>query len=246
MGVFIPCVTTFVSPEDMRPALTSAWTALWGEVPSLRSTLVLAAHYDLETGGGASCKNFNVGNKKAKKDGSWGDWTTFQTWELMDSVVAARDEAASTPEEPCKRVGGNPNGKIKMIYGAGHPKACFRAFTSLEAGIENYLQGLKTKFTLAWDQVLAGDPKAFATALKHQHYYTAALDEYQRGMVSRFYRLAGAGRMKNQGEIMLALQYLGVPDIRSFQAFSGLAVDGIAGPITKGALALSVDEKAAA
>lgn len=245
MGVFRTKVATQVSPEDMRVALGAAWQALWNETPSTRSTLLLAAHYSLESGGGRSCMNYNIGNKKAKPDGGWGDFTFFTTWELVDESQAARDEAVNSDAAPCRRVSTNPNGTVKMVYSPNHPACCFRAYDSLDSGVADYLTGLKKRFSLAWDQVIAGDPVAFSHALKVQHYYTALESEYRLGMVSRFYGLAGEGRMTTDQQIKDAVAYLGFDSITSFQAFTGLTSDGKAGPITRGALALAVDEKAA-
>lgn len=209
MGQRLMATKTPVSMKEMGEALSSAWTKLWGDVPTSKSILILLAHYGIETGNGSSLIAFNVGNKRTGK-GYTGNWVSFMTWELQGG----------------KRV--NQMGD-------------FRAYDTLQEGCMDYLKGLKVgNFAKAWPAVMDGDPVAFATLLRQAKYYTAPLADYVNGMESRFYSLAGQGKLITQDEIVAALISVGYNDVRSYQAARNLTVDGVFGNITRGHLALEV------
>lgn len=86
MSQQIPATHTPVSAEDLYLALRSAWIDLWGETPSRQSLLVLVAQWALETGRGAHCIAWNLGNVRWTS-GSHSDWCEFQTTENLPSGV---------------------------------------------------------------------------------------------------------------------------------------------------------------
>lgn len=220
MGKFYTATRTKVSHAQMRDAITSAWANLLGDTPpSSRSLLVLLAHWDMETNAGEKMYNFNVGNKKAKPNGDWGDYTFFATFERLNGMI--------------------------VHFWPPDPQCCFRAYSSLADGCLDYLAGLYAhkRFKLAWPAIIAGDPIEFAHQLKLAGYYTATESSYKSAMKGRFYAIAGEGRFTTRDELVEALTSLGYKDVKSFQADNGLQIDGIAGPMTKGVLALKVDSR---
>lgn len=54
----------------------------------------------------------------------------------------------------------------------------FRAYRSLDAGAEDYVRLMKSRFGAAVDRAEAGDVNGFAHALKQAHYYTADESKY--------------------------------------------------------------------
>lgn len=90
MGQRLMATKTPVSMKEMGEALSSAWTKLWGDVPTSKSILILLAHYGIETGNGSSLIQFNVGNKRTGK-GYTGDYCTFLTFEIVNGKRVNQD-----------------------------------------------------------------------------------------------------------------------------------------------------------
>ena len=82
----LPATKTLVSPADVFAALREQWTALWGDTPSRGSLLVLVAQWALETGRGASCIAWNLGNIRWTA-GYPSDWCEFPTTEVIDGAT---------------------------------------------------------------------------------------------------------------------------------------------------------------
>lgn len=68
----------------------------------------------------------------------------------------------------------------------------FKAYPSLEAGVEDYLKLLRSRYGFCWPAIVAGDMPAFAHALKARGYYTAPEQEYAAGLTARFAQMAKA------------------------------------------------------
>jgi flagellum-specific peptidoglycan hydrolase FlgJ len=68
----------------------------------------------------------------------------------------------------------------------------FKAYPSMEAGLEDYLKLLRTRYGFCWPAIVAGDMSAFAHALKQRGYYTAPEAEYAAGLVERQSQMAKA------------------------------------------------------
>lgn len=62
----------------------------------------------------------------------------------------------------------------------------FRAYPTLVDGVEDYMRVLRRNFGYAWPAVEAGDTAAFAAKLKARGYYTDTLDNYTRGLATRY------------------------------------------------------------
>jgi hypothetical protein len=181
----------------------------------------------------------------------WGDIPTYKSILILQAHYAL--ETGDGQSLVCFNVGNKRTGKgytgdycTFMTWEIEHGQRVnqlgdFRAYPDLTAGCVDYLKGLKNgNFAKAWPLVLAGDPREFAIKLKEAHYYTAPLADYIKAMESRFYGIAGKGKLTTQDELIAALISVGYSDVKSYQAARGLTVDGIAGPMTKGMLALEV------
>lgn len=81
-----PFVTTPVGVPELAAALSVAWRAELGADPARASLLVLLAQWSLETGGGAKCIQWNLGNAKAIAGDGY-DWTEFPTTEVVNGSV---------------------------------------------------------------------------------------------------------------------------------------------------------------
>jgi hypothetical protein len=162
-----PCeladMRTAVDPDELGRALVVAWRALVGSAPSRESILVLLAHSALETGHWKGCHNWNLGNVKSRA-GDGRCWTFFRCNEVI-------------------------GGKL-VWFSPPHPQTRFRAFQSLQEGAADhlaFLRGMK-RYAGAWEQVIAGDPRAFARALKAAGYFTAAERPYEDAVFAIFAR----------------------------------------------------------
>lgn len=118
----------------------------------------LWAQYALETGRGNACWDNNIGNVK-HVSGDGHDYTMLtDVWEIID-------------------------GK-KVIFQPPHPQTWFRAYRTLGLGMEEHIAFLRKRYAAAWEHVEAGDPDAFARALKAHGYFTGDLGIYARSLVS--------------------------------------------------------------
>lgn len=159
--------TTFTLADYTRAVLV-AWSREHGSYPSEGTCAVLWSQYALETGRGAACWCNNIGNvKHVQGDGH--DYCELpNTWEIE-------------------------NGK-RVVYQPPSPQTWFRAYASLEEAMDHHLSFLAKRYGNAWPAIEAGDPVAFATALKARGYYTAPLADYARGLSSMVleYKRSGA------------------------------------------------------
>jgi hypothetical protein len=157
---------TPVSISDMHNALSNAWDGVVGSEPTDMAVLTLMAQWHLETAGGASMYNFNVGNFKhtASNGSPAGSYMPLPTTENVNGV--------STP----------------MTLN-------FAAYDTLDAGVTAYLSAMHGRFGQAWPDVLTGDLDAFAQHLHDQGYYTGfpptpqdprtPVEKYAAGLKSR-------------------------------------------------------------
>lgn len=152
-------------------ALREAWKNIHGEYPEDKSLALLWAQSALETGRWKDIKNNNFGNIKKvhnlygrQDDGHM--FTMFATGENLWNSKLQRTEY--------------------KWFEPPHIQTHFRAYDSITAGAEDYINLLRTRnnFKAAWKQVLIGDPAAFSKALKAGMYYTADEATYTRAVVS--------------------------------------------------------------
>jgi hypothetical protein len=75
------------------------------------------------------------------------------------------------------------NGKEQWFY-PPDPMCSFRAFKTMDDGIAHHLAFLtKSRYQLAWQKILAGDPSGYSMALHDCGYYTASPTLYTKGLV---------------------------------------------------------------
>lgn len=133
-----------------------------GQYPNLPSfskpfACALIAQWCVETGAGARCFNWNIGNVR---------WTKGcgQHYQLL----------------PCSEV---VNGH-EAHYSPPDMRCAFRAFATVAEGVEDYLVTLERDFPDAFRSAVWGDPVRFVLRLAKAHYYTALPGAYAAGFVA--------------------------------------------------------------
>ena len=158
----LPLVHTAIRPPDLFTDFRGAWQGLIGTEPTRASLLTLLSHWALETGFGAACWNYNLGNvKHVAGDGR--DYTMVR----LNEVV---------------------NGKT-VWYDPPHPATWLRAFHGLAEGVNDYLVILRGQFGFCWPFVEAGDVEGFCHALRSRGYFTADLVQYTAGVLRCYHQL---------------------------------------------------------
>jgi hypothetical protein len=104
---------------------------------------------------------------KLRRDSQWGHLVEF-----VSTRLTTRPGKAPTPI-------------VRARFRPPHPTCRFRAFESLDAGVDFHFALLQGKFRSAWPALEAGDAHAFVAALRRGGYFTGPLDVYQRGVASR-------------------------------------------------------------
>lgn len=167
MSEELDTVKTLCTPEQMAEALSFAWIKLFNEVPRKESICILLAQWALETGWGKACYCWNIGNYK-HVDGDNRDYCYYKCNEIIGGRVIWFDPTVEKDRPYC----------------------CFRAYKTIEAGAIDYVASLHKRFTLAWPDVVSGDPAGFAHDLKRQGYYTANEEDTvdENGKVTRGYK----------------------------------------------------------
>lgn len=159
MAILVEAKKTPVTIDLFVKSLIKVWYSMFEEYPKKESIGIIVAQWQLETGSGKSCWNYNLGNiKYVKKDGEDPNIKYHMlkgTWEII--------------------------GGKKVIFDPPHPASWFLAFDTAEDGMKHHLQFLAGKrWKLAWNAVLIGSPDEFAVKLKQQGYYTAPLEDYKK------------------------------------------------------------------
>ena len=151
---------TEVTPAELYAALR-AYTHTTPAPLSRSSLILLVSQFALETGGGKACHCWNLGNVKWV-DGDQYDWTMFTTQE----VIGGRVVTFHPPDRA----------------------TWFRAYVSLEDGVQDYYREIEKDFAVCWPFVIDGDVAGFCHALKVRGYYTAPESTYTAG-VQRWFDL---------------------------------------------------------
>jgi len=185
----------YISPEKKKitereaaQALRNAWKRIFKKYPSDKSLACLWAKTKLETGKfQVGFIDFNFGNTKSKIDNEL--FTMFKCGEEI-SLEQANKLISETPDLVKIISVYKKNGKdwTSVIILPGHPWSKFQAFKTLEDGAENYIRFLseKTRYKLAWQKVLEGDPEGFSHELKIGGYYTGNEKKYTDGVVKNY------------------------------------------------------------
>lgn len=183
-GRELPSYVTRMEPQDVARVFASVWP---GGGVSREALALVMAQSALETGRWKSMRDFNFGGVKSS---TANDHQFFTTTECVSEARAAQAVAESTPGAWCVYADPTKYGKcdpgfVRVIVGAKHPWARFRAHETAAEAALSYLSVLHTKFPLAWQVlVTTADPTAYAIALKKQGYYTAPADAYAKNLVS--------------------------------------------------------------
>lgn len=159
---YLPPQTNSLPELDIVKSLKSAWVTVLKTEPSINSLAVLFAQITLECGVNLKyCKNYNCGNIKSIPNDSR-CWTSFRCSEVF-------------------------NGK-EQFFDPPNPICNFRAFKAPDEGFIDYIQFLaqRKNYAKAWQEVINGNPEAYAIELHNAHYYTAEVLIYTKGVVSIF------------------------------------------------------------
>ncbi len=162
MGRQVPKTTTPVSDTEMAQAIISVWNRLFGTTPSKEQVTMIMAQNAIETGPKReSMHNYNVGNIIVGTTDR--DYFLGGDWMYTDKAETQKKNITQK----------------------------FRAYKSLEEGVEDYLRLLSSKsgrYAKAWEHILNPDIRAYSKALREGGYYGAKEEQYTAGL------LGNAGR----------------------------------------------------
>lgn len=198
---------SLVATQRTTPTKLDFAKALLIQCPDLTKETagVLWAHFAGETGDGAYCWNFNLGNvKHTTGDGRdyvslAGVWEGFKVGDENGDGVIDADDKTMLINRMCatgmwlldlsldhaKAVGA---GKVSLIATKNNAASWFRAYPTLEVGMVSFVdmkRDPKSRYAGAWAYVLAGDADGYARELGRKGYYTASPDVYARAMVKK-------------------------------------------------------------
>lgn len=209
---------------------------------------VLWAQFACETGRGRNCWNWNLGNvKHVKGDGF--DYVSLKgVWEGVSQAQAQKLVASgqwAIDTDPDHIAGVGP-GKVAVVATNGNPATWFRAFPTLQDGMDEHIEFLQSKkWQPTWEAVQSGDPALFARRLKALGYYTASEKVYTDALRYHF------NDFQDDGVYEEAQARLENPNLPSFTTLAAIQLaliaegydlgpsgaDGKGGPKTKAAIA---------
>lgn len=177
MGQQRDAVVTKVSAADLFDALRAAWRALLNEDAPRSALVLLVAQWALETGYGAHCMNWNLGNAKARPGGA-ADWTYFSCDERLTPAAATHAVAIDPAHARIESAQPGADGLVPVWFDPPNASAAFAAYTSLADGAHAWLALQHGRFAGAWGALLSGSGRLFAGALHDEGYFTAQVDRY--------------------------------------------------------------------
>lgn len=178
----IEAIKTPVDINELYSALQKAWTKKFVSEPKKASLLVLMAQWALETGWGKNMYCYNLGNVKAT-DKYKIDWCYFACSEILPKSKVFMYTRNDRRAKWVRDVSGYD---AEVRFSPDHPCCKFRAYKTLDEGVESFLDILYDKFYAAWNYIIKGDPAMYGSALKKLHYYTAKEDLYVKALVGVF------------------------------------------------------------
>lgn len=184
----IPTTQTTPTPTQFARAAMNAEIGI-----SKEAVAVLWSQFACETASGRYCWNWNLGNVK-HVNGDGYDYVALKgVWEGVtpdqaQKLIATGKWVADSNPDHAKAVG---PGKVSIVASSTNPAAWFRAFSSLDEGMEEHVKFLINRYPKAWEAVLAGDPAAFSKALKARGYYTASESAYTSALLVHFKAFMG-------------------------------------------------------
>lgn len=156
----VPVVKTPFTKDQFVEMTVFAWYNLWKTIPKKQSIGIFLAQTMIETGGKSVYGN-NVGNRKVPSSTPTDRDVLYHmlpnTWEIIKNK--------------------------KIYFQPPDRQTWFLSHASLQEGVEEHLKFIKSgRYSNAWQYVLSGDVKGYATALKARGYYTAPVEDYIKGM----------------------------------------------------------------
>jgi hypothetical protein len=159
MGREVPKTNTPVSDAQMAQAIINVWRRMFGTTPSREQVYLIMAQNSLETGPKrASMHNYNVGNIIV--GGIDHDYFLGGDWMYADKSETQKKQITQH----------------------------FRAYDSLEDGVEDYLKLLSQshRYATAWQHIMKPDIQAYSEALHEAGYYGEKADKYTAGLMGQF------------------------------------------------------------
>lgn len=191
-ALFLPPAKTPLTVGVVREALRAGLARLasrerWNEVRE-HTVLGLLAQSALETGRWKSLWNYNFGNVKAGESYE-GFFTCLpRVSEVLDGV-----EVFFTPQGRLEYDGGPIEGKVWDVP-PGHPQTRFRAFETVDGGVDAWLTALTQNFPIALQSLRAGAGMTdYAAVLKRQRYYTGNEQAYAKAISSLYNEYSVSG-----------------------------------------------------
>lgn len=161
MGKQVPKTNTPVSDAQMAQAIINVWRRMFGTAPSKEQVYMIMAQNAIETGGKReSMHNYNVGNIIVGSTDH--DYFLGGDWMYTDKSETKKKNITQK----------------------------FRAYNSLEDGVEDYLKvlsGMK-RYAPAWQHIMHPDIQAYSKALHDAGYYGAKEEVYTKGLMAQFGR----------------------------------------------------------
>lgn len=161
MGKQVPKTNTPVSDAQMAQAIINVWRRLFGTAPSKDQVYMIMAQNAIETGGKReSMHNYNVGNIIVGNS----DHNYFLGGDWMYT-----DKSETTKKTITQK---------------------FRAYDSLEDGVQDYLKLLSgsKRYAPAWQHILHPDIKEYSKSLHDAGYYGAKEEVYTKGLMAQYGR----------------------------------------------------------
>lgn len=181
LGYYVSPVRTPITSDQLCDALAREL----GEAPNSHMVIALCAMSAFENGWWKSCWNYNLGNVKAGP--TWeGEYTCLTN---VREIIKG-DERWYSPEGETAGKGGPVIGQRYSVP-PGHPQTRFRAYPTLDAGIQAWSSELATTYRPSLDVLKrGGSTDDFITSLKSESYFTGDPDVY-RSQVGQIYRQLG-------------------------------------------------------
>lgn len=159
MGKQVPKTSTPVSDAQMSQAISNVWQRLFGTPASPEQVHIIMAQNAIETGRNRkSMHNYNVGNIIVGTTNH--DYFLGGDWMYADK--------AQTVKKPITQK--------------------FRAYNSLEEGVQDYLNLLSKskRYANAWQHIMNPNIRAYSKALHDAGYYGAKEEEYTKGLLAQY------------------------------------------------------------
>lgn len=161
MGKQVPKTNTPVSDAQMAQAIMNVWHRLFGTTPSKEQVYMIMAQNAIETGGKREAMhNYNVGNIIVGNSDH--DYFLGGDWMYADKSETKKKQIVQH----------------------------FRAYDSLEAGVEDYLKLLSSskRYAESWKHIMDPDIRSYSKSLHDAGYYGAKEEDYTKGLLGQFSR----------------------------------------------------------